>query len=116
METIELPKTQINGLTFWPIPDFDPVRQAFGADEKHYFDRRHLPKVPREYEDKVQSLFFEGGKIDSLAPQVDVGKATAAMRAWLCSFAPAHESKIATAAYALWLWSTPEALPLTANA
>lgn len=111
--TTELPKTEINGLTFWPIPEFDRVRQTFGVGEQHYFDRRNLPKVPKKFERAVEDLFFNGGKLQGLSPQVDASKAHGAMRAWLSSWAPAHESKIATAAYALWLWSTPEALPST---
>lgn len=105
-----IPKATIKGLTFWPIPEFDGPTQAFGAGHKDYFSRRDLPDVPKKYEDAINNLFFNGGKLNGLAPNVDEKKAYAAMCSWISSFAPAHEEKIATAAYALWVWSTPEAL------
>jgi hypothetical protein len=58
----------------------------------------------------VSRLFFEGGELPKFDPRVDVAKAARAARALLSSFAPAHEQKEATVAYAFWVWSTPEAI------
>ncbi len=108
-ETMKPEKT-IKGLTFFPIPEFDDLTAAFGAPESAYFNRRDLPEVPKKFEDMASNIFFSGGKLDGLSPQVDKTKAIKAVRAWLSSFAPAHESKIATVGYALWLWSDDKAL------
>lgn len=104
------PQTTIQGLTFFPVPDFDGPTSAFGAPASAFFDRRNLPDVPRKFEDMAQGLFFSGGKLPDFSPKVDRKKAFAALSAWLGSFAPAHEEKIATAAYALWLWTDDAAL------
>ena len=98
------PKTNIEGLTFFPIPDFDAATQAFGARESAYFNRRKIPDVPRKYEDIAQGLFFKGGTLPEMKPEVSKEKAYAALRAWLRSFAPADEAKIGTVAYAIWVW------------
>lgn len=108
---IESPKTTQSGLTFFPVPEFDRVTEAFGAKAECYFDRRKLPKVPRKYEDMVHTLFFQGGNLPEMRKCVDPQKAKAALMAWLRSFAPAHESKVATAAYALWVWCEMEEQP-----
>lgn len=42
--------------------------------------------------------------------KVDPRKASRALHAWLSSWAPAHEAKEATVAYALWLWTHETAL------
>lgn len=102
------PSATKDGLTFWPIPPTSQADAAFGLDEGSYFNRRSLPKVPREFEKLVQDLFFSGGVMPQLANGVDRSQASLRLRAMLCSFAPSHESKVATAAYALWVWSTPE--------
>lgn len=106
----ETPAATKDGLTFWPIPNFSDADMAFGADAKAYFNRRSLPKVPYELERLVNALFFNGGSLPEMAPEVDRQAAMRAVRAWLTSFAPAHEAKIATVAYALWVWTTPAAL------
>ncbi len=106
MNTTSTPSPTLHGLTFWPVPEFDRATAVFGPPESAYFPRRNLPEVPRELEDLVNALFFKGGALPDLAPQVDRAKATTAIRAWLCSFAPAHEAKTATAAYAIWVWQT----------
>jgi hypothetical protein len=98
------PECKIEGLTFFPIPTFDGPAQAFGADEKQYFNRRKIPDVPKKYEDMAQALFFKGGTLPDVKPEVDKAKAMAAVRAWLASWAPAHESKVGTVAYAFWVW------------
>jgi hypothetical protein len=77
---------------------------AFGANASAYFDRRDLPEIPRSFEKKASDLFFKGGGIE-VSDDIDALKATRAIRAWLSSFAPSHESKEATVAYALWCWS-----------
>ena len=105
-----MPTPEKNGLTFWPIPEFSDPECAFGADVSRFFKRYELPDVPREFERKAGDLFFGGGKVETFAPQVDAAKANRALRAWLSSWAPAHEAKETTVAYAIWLWSTPEAL------
>lgn len=102
---MENPEVTKDGLTFLPVPEFDAAACAFGADEKCFFNRRNLPKVPREFEQQAEKFFFSGGEIPAFAPDVDRAKAAKAIRAWLCSFAPAHESKVATVGYALWCWS-----------
>ena len=97
-------QASVNGITFVPVPEFSDVEAAFGADEKAFFNRRDLPKVPRKYEDMANSLFYSGGKVPEFINGVDRKKASKAIRAWLCSYAPAHESKAATVGYALWAW------------
>jgi hypothetical protein len=104
------PKKKINGITFFPVPEFDDADAAFGADERQFFSRHDLPNVPCKYEDMAQDLFFNGGAIPELHQSVDRVKELIALHAWLRSFAPAHEAKIATAGYALWLWTDPAAL------
>lgn len=104
------PEKVCQGLTFFPVPEFDDASVAFGADANAYFDRRDRPDVPREWENYVDNLFFSGGHLPELSPKVDRELATRAIRAWLSSFAPPHESKITTAAYALWLWTSDDVL------
>lgn len=107
-----IPSAVKDGLTFFPVPSVDDVRMAFGLDETAYFKRHALPYVPKKYINAVNDLFFDGGKLPALAPQVDRSEASRFLRAMLASFAPSHESKETTAGYALWVWSTPEALAL----
>lgn len=98
------------GLTFFPIPKFTDPQIAFGADASAYFNRRDLPKVPYQHKDAAMSLFYSGGALPDFDPRVDRQAAMRAVRAWLTSFAPAHESKEATVGYAFWVWSTPAAI------
>jgi len=105
---LAFPKTTIDGLTFLPIPEFSEGVVAFGANEKDYFNRHKLPEVPRKFTDEVHRLFFKGGEWPEFGEDVDVNKAKRAIMALLSSWAPAHEAKVATVAYALWVWS-PEA-------
>lgn len=99
------PAITINGLTFYPVPEFTGPEFVIGAGIKHFFNRNQLPDIPAKFEDMASDLFYKGGQLPELSPLIDRKKAHVAVRAWLCSFAPAHESKIATVAYALWLWS-----------
>lgn len=101
------PEAMKAGLIFWPIPDTTPMDATCGLALSQYFDRRALPEVPRQYEEAVTQLFFQGGHLPALAKGVDIAKARRRLQALLRSFEPAHEAKIATAAYALWVWSTP---------
>ena len=105
------PEKTIDGITFYPIPEFSDAEEVFGAHLNRYFDRHHLPGVPEKYENMASSLFFKGGG-NHLAfhKSVDKCKAFKALRAWLSSWAPAHEAKMATVAYALWLWTHDTAL------
>ena len=99
------PECVKDGITFWPIPDVTDTAVAFGADGSDYFQRRALPEVPEEFRSEVSRLFFEGGKLPELGSGVDKRKAARWVRSRLASFAPAHEAKESTVAYALWLWS-----------
>lgn len=112
----QIPTATRDGLTFFPIPEFDGPSVAFGADLKHYFNRRELPKVPREYSEYVSNLFFNGGELPDFDPRVDRKKARYAVNALLRSFAPAHEQKEATVAYAFWVWSTPASIDAATGA
>ena len=103
-DTLEKPVLSIEGLTFFPIPEFDKPAQAFGAEESQYFHRCRIPAVPKKYEDMVNALFFKGGTLPEVQPSIDKVKAAAATRAWLVSFSPAHEAKVGTVAYAFWVW------------
>lgn len=105
-----LPEAVCKGLTFFPIPTFSDARIAFGADEEAFFGKRDRPEVPREYLEMAGNLFFSGGKLPKFADGVDVQLASRAIRAWLSSWAPAHESKEATVGYALWLWTNQTAI------
>ena len=102
------PMKQIQGLTFFPIPEFRNSNGTLtSAPLSAFFDRYKRPYVPSKYENMASDLFFEGGKLESLQPDVDKNFALDALRYWLSSWAPPHESKITTVGYALWVWSTP---------
>lgn len=100
------PSPILHGLTFFPVPEFSDRDISFGASESSYFLRYELPDVPHDLEDTAEGLFFNGGVLPELSPQVDRNSAMRAVKAWLRSWAPAHEAKIATVAYALWVWTT----------
>jgi len=104
------PIPECKGLTFFPEPEFNDASVAFGAKNAAYFDLDDLPDVPSQYEHMAEELFFSGGQLPDLHPAVDQELALRAVQAWLSSFAPAHEAKISTVAYALWLWTHPDAL------
>ena len=104
-----------NGITFYPVPEFDYLAISFGADGSAFFNRRNLPDVPQKYEDKARELMFKGGALVGLSEKIDKMKASNAITAWLRSFEPAHEAKMITVAYALWLWSDDDALDMEAK-
>ena len=115
MSVTETPKATCLGLTFYPIPEVTDAEVAFGAKGGRYFHRHNRPKVPQVYEDLVNDLFFAGKPRKDYGIEfcghLDPEKLRRWVRAMLCSFAPAHEAKTDTVAYALWVWSTPEACP-----
>lgn len=104
------PEVTHKRLTFYPIPKVGDSEVVFGAKRDRYFDRASLPTVPHECEELVQQLFFKGGRLPAFHKAVDPIEATRFVRALLCSFEPSHEAKIATVAYAIWLWSHPTVL------
>lgn len=106
MNTDTLPSKVLSGVTFFPVPEFDGPTVVFGAPESVYLPRRELPKVPRQFDNMAHDLFYQGGKLPELSPQVDRLKARRALQAWLGSFQPSHESKMTAVAYALWVWTT----------
>jgi hypothetical protein len=99
------PPVTCKGLTFLPVPKFNELDVALGADVSAYFDRHDRPDVPQEFQNEFHRMFFRGGKWPELGADVDVLEARMAIMAWLRSWAPAHEAKEATVAYALWVWS-----------
>lgn len=99
------PELTKDGLTFFPIPDVNDSNTAFGLGKDKYFDRRKRPYVPKKYENMIHDLFFSGGTLPVFKSGVDRTQAARYLNAMLRSWAPAHESKVATAAYALWVWA-----------
>lgn len=95
------------------IPEVDAAGAAFG-------DIKDMPKweaLPKEFRDNwhynpfckvASSLFYEGGNLmeRGLTPKegVDEHKVYRILRAWLGSWAPKHEHKIAAVGYALSEW------------
>jgi hypothetical protein len=96
----------------FPVPDFDAVSAAFGADGKDYLTRDQMGdefyQDRNRYTRTAQLLFFRGGKLEDfglrLKKEIDSAKAHRAIRALLSSFAPKHEIKIGTVGYALSQW------------
>src|SRR5260221_475266 len=103
------------------IPKFTDLNAAFGAEEKDY------PKwhdIPQEFHNLrhlgceiASQIFFKGGRLSDYGvqfkPGVDQNSAMRAIRAWLCSFAPKHEVKIATVGMAISDWCESYQKPLT---
>lgn len=95
------PNPVCKGLTFIPVPKIGRL-----AQERDFFNRDDLPDdIPQVFVDLAHNLFFEGGQCPVFHPEVNRVEAFRALNLWLSSFAPPHESKIATVAYALWAWS-----------
>lgn len=94
------------------IPDFDAPTVVFGARLETYPKMEDLPEEFRREKhpccDIAQSLFFKGGSLSDhglkFKPEVDGKKALNAIRAWLGSWDPKHEHKIAAVGYALSQW------------
>ena len=110
MSRKEIPAVVTRGITFYPVPVFSDPEIAFGASGDRYFSRRDLPDVPAEFCRMAMDLFYKGGKLPDFDHRIDRTLASRAVRAWLSSFAPPHESKESTVGYAFWVWSTPEAI------
>lgn len=102
------PAATHKGITFWPIPHVSDEHVAFGMPGSAYFPRHDLPDVPQRFEDEARRLFFRGGKMSDLHPAVDRLLAARWLQAHFRSFAPSHEAKEATVAYAIWVWNTAE--------
>jgi len=100
------PEVTKHGITFLPIPEFSDEGIAFGLNPDNYFDKKNLPKVPPVFENLAHKLFFEGGRLPEFPDAIDKVKSMKVVRAWLGSYTPAHEEKMATVGYALWVWST----------
>jgi hypothetical protein len=104
------PHVMMQGVSFYPVPEFTDGEVAFGATygASNFFPRGKLRDiyVPRKFSDMAETLFYEGGKLPKFHPKVDLRKAKKALAAWLRSFEPAHEAKLKTVGYALWLWTS----------
>jgi hypothetical protein len=113
-KNLGVPEKVKNGLTFYPVPDLKKAEHIFGADRSMYFQRKNgLPDVPEKYEKMASKLFFHGGKLPDelkLKNPDDIAKAFRYISGMLSSFAPAHEEKITTVAYAFWVWCESEEL------
>ena len=94
------------------VPDFDMPTVAFGARLDEYPEWDDLPDEFRKERhpccDVASMLFFNGGELSDyglkLKPEIDNKKALNAIRAWLGSWEPKHEHKIASVGYALSQW------------
>jgi len=91
------PKKVKDRITFYPLEKVNTSK---------YFNRYNLPDVPHEYEVLVADLFYRGGKLKEFSTKIDSTKAAQLVREWLTSWEPAHEAKMATVAYAFWVWDT----------
>jgi hypothetical protein len=107
----------------FPVPDFDGVTTAFGADHRNYLTREQLGDWYGLYGENsetpfhkcVSGLFYKGGALAdyglAFRPDIDPAKAMRALQALLRSWAPKHEIKVGTVAVALANWCdyTPKA-------
>lgn len=97
------------------VPNFDGPSAVFGADLRDYPPMANIPEEFRSYSGKYQdifsALFFRGGKLADHGIKLKNGishpRAMRAIRAYMCSFAPQHEHKTATVAWALSDWTEP---------
>jgi hypothetical protein len=100
----------------FPLPKFDNVTVAFGADAKAYLTREQLGDWYGLYGDNsetpfhkaVKNLFHRGGVLadHGLTPKegYTLAQIMPALRALMGSWAPKHEIKIGTCAVALANW------------
>lgn len=94
------------------FPVFDGVAAAFGAQGLDYPSRENIPAQfyngNTPYNRAFSTLFFQGGSLDqfglSFKAGIDHTQAMTAIRALMCSWAPKHEIKEATVAWALSEW------------
>lgn len=97
------------------VPNFTAAENVFGARLDQYPNYETLPyefrNMKGQFCDVASKLFFNGGRLSdfglSYKSGIDVSKAQRAIQAWLCSFEPKHEHKIATVGYALSKWCEP---------
>lgn len=93
------------------VPKFDGASTVFGADIEHYPDRALIPAVDRKFGEVFSALFYRGGSLSEhglkLKTGIDNAAAMMAIRAWMSSFAPKHEHKTETVAWALSEWCEP---------
>lgn len=109
------------GLKLGPhqFPAFDGPAAVFGANERDYPAMHIIPEQFKSfsgpYQNVFSGLFYNGGKLDDFGLTVKAGINRAqfftALRALMCSWAPKHEHKTATVAWALseWCDGTPKA-------
>lgn len=105
------------------VPKFTGLDATLGAPLKSYLTAEQMGRDfyadRNRYTRVASALFFNGGKLADHGMQfkagIDKGAAMTAIRAWLCSFEPAHEIKIGTVGYALSKWCEDYAPPKTAD-
>lgn len=95
------------------IPDFTAQDAVFGAKISDYPRKEEIPpefwnRHNNRFCEIAGELFFGGGALSKFGlqfkPNIDRAKAMTALRAWLSSFEPSHEHKIAAVGYALSQW------------
>lgn len=98
-----------------PLPEVTDLDMAFGRTD-FVPKMNELPAEFQNYDnnkfcDIAAKLFFNGGKLADfgLSPRegVSVGKATRALGAFMGSFEPKHEHKMAAAGYLIDQWFEP---------
>lgn len=108
-----------------PLPEDYPLFEVTDADvafstasgiigQGGYYLRRSPPQyslVPREWRDKANQLFFNGGKLESIGLKPREGfeskRIYRALRFLLSSWEPSHEQKEGTVGFALMKWCEP---------
>lgn len=99
-------------MTDFPVPTFTGLDAAFGAGAGTYLTREQMGDEfycdRNRFTKAASTLFFSGGKLADFGlrfkPGIDRAAAMTAIKAWLCSFEPKHETKIGTVGYALSQW------------
>lgn len=94
------------------FPVFDGPAAVFGADGRAYPKREDIPAQfyngNTPFNRAFSTLFYKGGSLDQFGLSFKAGinraQAMTALRALMCSFAPKHEIKEATVAWALSEW------------
>jgi hypothetical protein len=108
-------KTTENGMKVGDhqFPKFDGISTAFGADQRDYPSYDTIPEQfhccsNTPFNKAFSGLFFHGGKLSdfdlSWKAGIDQNEAMRTIRALMCSWAPKHEVKEATVAWALSEW------------
>lgn len=97
------------------VPDFDKITAAVGADIEQYPPMSAIPDEHRAGRSKecnvASALFFEGGSLAEhglrLKPGVDADRFYRTLRAYIASFAPQHEHKMATCGWLIETFTEP---------